>query len=166
MTESRIVLGRIGGLFGVKGWVRIHSYTRPRENILDYPAWDLQIGGAWQRLRVVQSEIHAKGLVARLEGYADRDQAARLVGASIGIDRHELAELDEEYYWIDLIGLEVLDEQGLSLGRIKDLMETGANDVLIVQGERERLIPFVRGEVVREIDLARKIMIVCWDADF
>lgn len=166
MTEAKIVLGRINGLFGVKGWVKIYSYTRPRENILDYPAWDLLLAGAWRRVRIAQYEIHAKGLVARLEGYTDRDQAAELVGGDIGINRHELVKLNEEYYWVDLIGLEVLDEQGYSFGRIKDLMETGANDVMIVEGERERLIPFLRNDVVRQVDLAQKIMIVRWDREF
>lgn len=166
MAEAKVVLGRVSGLFGVKGWVKIYSHTRPRENILDYPAWDLLIAGTWRRMRVTQHEVHAKGLVARLDGYTNRDQAVELVGASIGIDRHELVELTEEYYWVDLIGLEVLDEQGWSFGRIKELMETGANDVMIVEGDRQRLIPFVRDEVVRQIDLAQKIMIVRWDREF
>lgn len=185
-----MVVGRIVGLYGVRGWVKVFSHTQPRENILNYTPWQLDVEGAWQTRRVVRGRMQGKGVVAQLEGCGDRDKAAMLVGAEIAIERSQLPPAAAgEYYWNDLIGLAVVNREGVALGTVVALMETGANDVLVVRaavglisaaqqrdteqpGEEqsvektERLIPFVPGVTVTEIDLKARRMVVDWDAEF
>lgn len=157
-----VVLGRIAGVYGVKGWVRVASYTRAREDILRYPCW---LVGTEPR-RVQAGRRQGAGVVAQLEGIDNRDQALALVGAEIAVRRSDLPALAPgEFYWADLIGLEVVTTQGVALGRVRRLFETGANDVLVVEGERERWLPYLK-DVVKEVDLARGRMTVEWDADF
>lgn len=160
-----ITLGRIVGLFGVRGWVKVFSYTEPRENILEYSAWWLARDERWARLAAGRRQ--GAGIVARLEGFEDRDAAAQLLEQSVCIDRAQLPPAEEgSYYWADLEGLEVVTERGEALGRVSHLFRTGANDVLVTEGERERLIPFIQGEVVREVDLKGGRIRVAWDPDF
>lgn len=167
VSKDLILLGRISGLYGVRGWVKVYSYTEPRENILGFSPWHVRLGGEWQFREVAEGRVHGKGIVARLSDVEDRDAAAALVGADIAISRDRLpAPAPGEYYWTDLIGLRVFTLAGAELGVVDHLLETGANDVLVVQGERERLIPFIREQVVVEIDLERGVMRVDWDPDF
>ena len=124
-------------------------------------------GGDWQPRQVAEGKRHGKGVVARLEDCVDRDQALQLMGSEIGIRRDQLPDTAPgEYYWGDLQGLEVLTEDGASLGTVDHLMETGANDVLVVKGDRERLIPFVLQQVVTRVDLDAGTIQVDWDKDF
>ena len=162
-----VILGRVSGLFGVRGWVKIHSYTDPRAGILDYRDWLVSIGDGWKPVTVAEGRPHGKTLVARFEGVDDRDEAAALVDALIGIRREQLpAAEDGRYYWSDLEGLAVEDEGGNTLGRVAYLLETGANDVLVVQDEgREILVPFVTGNVIKDVDLAAGVIRVDWDWD-
>ncbi len=164
----QLVVGRISGLFGVRGWVKIYSWTEPRENILEYPVWLIRTPrGEWQPRRLAEGQRHGKGVIARLESVEDRDQAALLMGAEIAIPREELPELPEgEYYWCDLEGLAVETPDGVPLGRVQRLMETGANDVLVVRGDRERLIPWIMGDVIREVDLQSGRIVADWDPGF
>ncbi|MDX1432665.1 MAG: ribosome maturation factor RimM [Gammaproteobacteria bacterium] len=165
--QRRVVVGRVSGVFGVRGWVRVRSHTEPAERLLDYSPWLLEGAGEPRRLAPEQGRPHGEGLVAKLAGIDDRDQAMALVGADISVAREQLPALAEgEYYWVDLIGLEVVNREGRSLGRVADLMATGANDVLRVTGERERLIPFVTHDVVLAVDLAAGRIDVDWDPDF
>ncbi len=166
-TESPVVLGRISGLFGVRGWVKIHSYTGPRESILRYRRWQLLLNGQLSDVSVQQGHRQGKGVVAQLEGFDDRTAAELLVGAEIRVDRGDLKPLATgEYYWMDLIGCQVANLADESLGEVVDLMETGANDVLVVQqGGSERLIPFVDPWIV-SVDLEGGQIRVDWDADF
>lgn len=169
MTDSgnRIVLGRVTGLFGVRGWVKVFSNTQPREGIANYSPWQLRLGNEWRSFVVEQGQSQGKGVIVKLEGVDDRDAAAALMGADIAIWREQLPPPAEgEIYWADLEGLEVVTVAGQALGRVSHLLETGANDVLVVRGERERLIPFVRGQVVTEIDLDGGRLVVDWDPDF
>ena len=163
-----LIVGRISGLYGVRGWVKIFSHTDPRDNILSYPIWHLRQGNEWRQVTLAEGRLHGKGVVARLTGCDDRDVAAGLIGSDIAILREQLQQAEPgEYYWTDLLGLEVRTVEGIELGMVDHLMETGSNDVLVVlQGKRERLIPFIREQVVREIDLAGKKMVVDWDPDF
>ena len=169
---QRIVIGRIAGVFGVKGWVKVESFTRPPENILRYARWRLGMKGQWREMRVVQAKPHRNGFVAQLEDeagdqVADRDAAAALVRAEVVVLRSELPPPGKgEYYGTDLIGLEVRHVEGQVLGRVTSLMETGANDVLVVRNGRDRLIPFVRGPIVKEVDLQTGIIRVDWHPDF
>lgn len=165
---ASVELGRVSGVFGVRGWVKVYSYARPRENILAYSPWWLELpDGTLQACRVKAGRVHGKGLVALLEGVADVEAAQALVGAGIRVDRAQLGEAGpDSWYWADLEGLRVLTLAGEELGRVEALMETGANDVLVVQGDRRRLIPFVNGQVVRTVDLAAGTLTVDWDPDF
>lgn len=158
-----IVLGRIAGVYGVRGWVRVFSDTDPRDNILRYAPWLLN--GTLHR--VLEGRKHGKGLVVRLEGCDDRDQAAALVGQAISIYRDQLpAPRPDEFYWADLEGLLVETLNGEPLGRVSHLFSTGANDVLVIKGERERLLPFVWDDVVKDVDFDAGVMRVDWDPDF
>lgn len=145
----------------------MHSYTESREEILDYAPWYLQQGEQWSAWRLIKGRRQGRSIVAALEGVDSRDSAALLLGREIAIRREQLPSLKAgEYYWADLEGLHVITLQGISLGRVKRLLETGANDVLAVEGERERLIPFLTGTVVKRADLQQGLLIVDWDPDF
>ncbi len=165
--ERRIAAGRISGLYGVRGWVRVYSYTEPREALIGYSPWQVRLEGAWREMEVAEGRRHGKGIIVRLEGCEDRDAAARLLGCDISLRRSQLPEpAPGEYYWADLVGLQVVTLEGAELGVVHSLMETGANDVLVVRGDRERLIPFLAGDVVVEVDLSRQRMRVEWDPEF
>lgn len=168
--ESRIVLGQLGGAHGVKGWLRVNSYTQPPENILNYSPWYLDRdgeGGLWEP---VEGQQRGSIVLVRLRGCDDREQAERLKGATIRVAREQLPAAGQgEYYWHDLIGLSVEDCAGRPLGRVVNLMETGANDVLVLadaRGQGEILIPYIKEQVVRAIDLDAGRMVVDWDPDY
>lgn len=164
---DHLIVGRVSGLHGIKGWVKVFSYTHPRENILHYSPWYVRSDQTWQELALVDGRIQGKGIIAQLEGYADRNAALDLLGASIAIRRSQLPALEPgELYWVDLIGLQVLSTQGSVLGTVAEVIETGANDVLVVRGEREHLIPFVRGVYILEVDLSKGYIKADWDPDF
>ena len=165
--RERLVIGRVSGSYGVRGWVKIHSFTEPRENILAYGEIQLGRDGCWRDATLAEGRRQGKGLVARISGIGDRDQAAGLVGEDIAILRSQLPEaVDGDFYWVDLIGLEVVNEDDVSLGKVSKLIETGANDVLVVDGERERLIPFIRESVVKAVDLDSGTIRVDWETDY
>jgi len=169
MSESnRVIVGKITGVFGVRGWVKIYSYTEPASNILHYSPWQLEHQGQWHTVEVQEGQEHGKGLIAHLKNYDDRDQVARWVGTDICVARSQLPQInDGEYYWTDLIGLTVLTATGATLGKVTHLLETGANDVVAVQdGTTEHLIPFVLDEVILKIDLTAKTLLVNWDTTF
>lgn len=162
-----VVMGRISGLYGVRGWVKVHSETEPRENIVQYSPWYLRLQDGWREVPLAAGRRHGKGVVAQLAGYDNRDAAAALVGTEVAVRRDQLPPpAAGEYYWADLIGLRVATVDGTDLGIVDHLMETGANDVLVVRGERERLIPFLPDDVVVEVDLEGGCMRVDWDPDF
>ena len=165
--RQMVVMGRISGLFGVQGWVKIFSHASPRERILDYSPWYIKINGAWEEHRLQAGKRQGKGVVAHLQGVDDRDLAAELVGADIAVKREQLPDLPaDEFYWSDLQGMRVETSSGVDLGRVSYLFETGANDVMVVKGERERLIPFTQGEAVRRVDVQAGLIVVDWDPDF
>lgn len=164
---QRIVIGKIGGLFGIKGWVKLLSFTEPRDKIVDYRTWQLKLSDGWREWKVAEGHAHGKGVIARLEGITDPDQAAQVLGAEIAVLRKQLSKTRPgQYYWMDLVGLDVQLEGGRSLGAVEGLMATGSNDVLVVKGERERLIPFIHGQVIKHVDLDKRVIQVDWDPDF
>lgn len=167
-NEQLIVVGTIVGLYGVQGWVRVMSHTQPRENLLNYQHWQLGRHGAWRPAELEAGQAHGKGLIIKLQECSDRDQARKLIGTDIAVPRSELPALAAgEYYWADLVGLRVETTDGQFLGQVDHLLETGANDVLVVQGEdRERLIPFVMEQVIKQIDLNTGRIQVDWDPTF
>jgi 16S rRNA processing protein RimM len=160
----RVPVGRISGVFGVRGWVRIFSYTEPRANVLQYSPWIIRDAAGERACVVRDGHEHGAGVVASLDGVDDRDTAAALVGCEVEVDRSQLAPAGPgEYYWADLEGMAVVTTGGVQLGRIARLFATGANDVMVVQGERRYLLPFVQGRVVRHVDEAARIVTVDWD---
>jgi 16S rRNA processing protein RimM len=169
MTEvsdsARIVVGRIAGVYGVRGWLKVISDTDPPDGILSYRPWLL--GGGSTTWMVREGKRHGKGLVVCLEGCDDRDRAATLVGQEIAVVRDQLAPpSSDEPYWVDLEGLSVVNIEGVELGVIDHLFATGANDVIVVTGERERLLPFVWDDVVKDVDFEQRRMLVDWDPSF
>lgn len=165
-TDGLVKVGDIVGLFGVKGWVKIHSYTRPREAIFGYDRWKLGQNGQWQEVVLKQGKSQGKGLIAELEGIEDRDQATLLMGAEIAIEREQMPVLPSgEYYWSDLEQLQVRNQQGQTLGTVTHLFETGANDVMVVVGDKEYLIPYIES-VVKDVDVDAGIIVVDWEAEF
>ena len=142
------------------------SHTRPREAILDYRRWFLGHAGNWHPLEVREGKRQGKAIIARLEGVDDRDAAARLIDREIAVSRDELPEAEEgTYYWADLEGLTVVHCDGTVLGTVAYLMETGANDVLVTTGDKERLIPFIAGEVILDVDVDNGVITVDWEWD-
>jgi len=167
LQRPRVVIGKVSAVFGVRGQVKVYSYTEPRENILNYDPWLLGCGEKWYSCHLESGQRHGKSILARLKGYENRDQALGLVGQEIAIYRDQLPEIDQnEYYWSDLEGLTAVNRQGQVLGTVSHLFETGSNDVLVVKGERERLIPYIPGQVVLDIDLEGRKMVVDWDPEF
>ncbi len=165
----RVVVGRIVGLFGVQGWLKIESWTEPRTQIFRYQPWLLSAApGEETEVKGVKGRPQGKGLIAQMPGIDGRDAAAALVGLDIYVSREQLPPPGkDEYYWVDLEGLEVVTTENVVLGRISHLFATGANDVVVVRdGERERLIPFVQGSYVRSVDLSGGRMVVDWDPEF
>jgi len=162
---KRILLGRIAGVHGIKGWVKVHSYTEPRSAIFDYQPWSLV--GVEKTAKVLESNASGKYLLAKLQGATNRDEAEALVGQEIAVERSALPSLDEkEYYWTDLVGLAVVNKDGTRMGTIHEMLATGANDVMVVHGERERLIPFVMDQYVSQVDLEQGTVTVDWDPEF
>ncbi len=167
-ADDTVLVGRIVGVHGIKGWVKVLSHTDPAENVFDYAPWSLGRNKTYSVYTVEQSRRQGKGLVAKLEGIDDRDQALTLRGQDIIVPRAVLPPASaDEYYWTDLIGLAVTTTSGVALGKIVQMMATGANDVMVVKdAERQRLIPFIRNQVVSEIDQAAGSMVVDWDPEF
>ena len=165
-ADNLVVMGKIAIPFGVQGWVKVQTFTETLDALLDYPTWWIGAQGNWREYGVEECKTHTTTLVAKLAGCNDRDLALALKGKQIAVPRDELPEPDEnEYYWSDLIGLEVQNLQQVDLGCVDDVFATGANDVLVVRGDRERLIPFTE-QVIKSVDLTQKLILVEWDADF
>ena len=162
-ADRLLTVGRIVGLHGVDGWVKLESYTEPRLRIFAYRPW--RVGG--REIAGARGHEQGKGMVAKLPGCDDRDAAAALIGTEIQVLRSALPKPKRgEFYWADLEGLDVVTADGTPLGKVSHLFATGANDVLVVSGERERLIPYVTGQFVKEVDLQAGRITVDWDKDF
>lgn len=171
---NRVRLGRVAGVFGIQGWVRIASETRPTENIFRYRRWWLGEQDSGFEVRVVaRSKPEGNALLAQLSGrdglpITDRDVAQGLVGMAISVGRDALPKLPEgEYYWVDLVGLEVINVEGVSLGMIREMTSNGAQDVMVVaQEEQERLIPFVHGPIVQQVDMQARRVVCDWQPEW
>jgi 16S rRNA processing protein RimM len=167
MNDDWVILGRVSGLFGVNGWVRVFSHTDPRDGIVRYKPVFLNRQGAWREFEIEAGRAHGAGVVLKLVGCDDRDQAIALLESEIAVRRAQLPPPGPgEYYWADLQGLRVITLNGVELGSISSVFATGANDVIVVRGERERLLPFVQGQVVIEVNLDQRLLRVDWDPDF
>lgn len=169
MTEikQRIPLGRIHGIYGVQGWVKIYSYTDPLTNIFNYTPWQVKKNGQWHTVAVLEGRTHHKGLIAQLVNCYSRDEAIYWLDTEITVYREQLPPpIAGEYYWTDLIGLTVKNIEHEIFGQIDQILETGANDVLVVKGKREYLIPFLLNKTIKQVDLTNGILQVDWDTDF
>ncbi|WP_416886086.1 ribosome maturation factor RimM [Marinospirillum sp.] len=174
MSEKHdLLLGKITSVFGIKGWVKVFSYTEPMENLLQYSHWVLTQQGEERTYKKLDGRRQGKGLVAKLQGIDTPEAAQLLAGAEIRISSETLPALPEgEFYWFQLQGLEVFNQEQKKLGKIDHLMETGANDVLVLKpcegsiDQQERLVPYLVPSVVLDIDLEAGTMQVDWDADF
>lgn len=168
-ADSWVVIGEVSGPHGVSGWLKVHSYTHPPDGILGYDLWYLGGRDSQHRRQMALQEgrRQSKAIFAKLDGCGDREQANSLIGMEIAIRRTDLPSIgDGEYYWADIIGLRVIATDGAPLGVVHRILDTGANDVMIVHGERERLIPYLPGSVVRQVDVSGGIIEVDWDPDF
>ncbi len=176
-VEKRITLGHIASVYGVKGWLKIHSNTSPMENILDYPRWTLDRDGRIETVEIDQSRRHGKGLVAHIVGCDDRELARNYCGSRITIKASELPDPDDdEVYWHQLENLDVFSRNSagdnILLGKVSHLMETGANDVLVISPSKgsidrqERLVPWLIDQVVLEVNPDKGFIRVDWDPEF
>lgn len=167
-VERLVTLGRITGLHGVQGWVKVFSDTSPRENILKYSPWYLLKDGHMREWKLEKGRPHGKTVVAKLQGCNDREYARELMGSDIVVYRSQLGDTlgKNEFYWTDLEGLAVVTKDNQPLGNIAYLFETGSNDVMVVRGDKERFIPFIRDQVVLQVDLDGKQITVDWDPEF
>lgn len=173
-SEQLHILAKITGYYGVKGWVKLYSYTEPRENIVHYSTLKIRRSkkGQWQDIRLDNGKVHGKGVVAHFAGYDDRDIAAGLIGAELAVYRSDFEPtVKGEYYWSDLIRLTVVNLEGIELGQVARLMETAANDVLVIEPgqndsdikvKAEILIPFIQGNYIKKVDLDTGTIMVDW----
>ncbi|WP_305857291.1 ribosome maturation factor RimM [Balneatrix alpica] len=172
-NKDSLLVGRITSVYGVKGWVKIYSYTQPLENIFAYEPWTLQLNGQALAVNIDQWRTHGEGLVAHIKGCDDRDLARSYCGAEIYIEQEQLPALEDgEFYWHQLEGLQVVNLQEQLLGRVDHLMATGANDVLVVKpcvgsvDKQERLIPYLPDNIVKEVLLEQERLVVDWDPSY
>lgn len=163
-TEDFVTVGKIGAPYGIKGWVKIHSFTEWVTNILEYTPWYLEDANGWKLTKVAEGREHGKGLVAKFAGFDTPEHSRQLTGKLIAIKRSQLPPLKKnEYYWGDLEGLTVINQDGKVLGTIAYLLETGSNDVIVVKNEKEHAIPYLQGSVVISVDLDKREMHVNWE---
>jgi 16S rRNA processing protein RimM len=172
--QEKIVVGKLGASYGIRGWLKIFSYTEEAENIFDYKPWFIKVRGQWQEFKVEDWKRHNQGWVGKLEGLDQREDAQALTNAEIGINPDVLPALsDEEFYWRELFGMDVVTTKGYNLGKVTDILETGSNDVLVIKanlkdafGKKERLVPFLDGQVIKMIDRSAQRIEVDWDPGF
>lgn len=166
-TIDWVVVGRFGRTHGIKGFITVHSFTEPRDNLLRYTDWHACIDKEWRPLKTLRTEVYDKHILAQIEGYEGPEQVAVLTNVDIAVSREQLPSLAPgEYYWHELVGMQVVNQQGLVFGKVVDIMPTGANDVLVVEGDKRRLIPYLPGQFIIEINASQRLISVDWDADF
>ena len=159
-------MGRVSGPFGVKGWIKLQPFTAEPKSLLAHRVWWFESASGWAEREIERAQVQGDAIAAKLAGCDDRDAAALLRGQQVAIPRSELPQAGEnEFYWADLVGLNVVNLEGDDLGRVSRVLETGANDVLVVEGDRERLIPFIE-QVVQQVDLSSGVIRVDWGSDF
>ena len=169
-SDKLIIIGRIGSAHGLKGWVKIHSFTELKSNIMQYQPWLVSINHDWRSLEVNEFTIQNKQLLARLPGIDNRDRASEFTHAEIGIYRHQLPDLTKgEYYWEDLIGLTVKNINQTTLGYVDQVVNYGASDILMVKNKannKDHMIPYVVNQFIKQVDLEQHVIVVDWDPDF
>jgi len=169
-SEDFILVGKISGVFGIKGWMKVFSFTDPRKNILSYSPLYMSQKGGWVEVKVSGGRVQGKGIVLGLVDVTDPDQVLPLIGSELAIKPSQLkSTVEDEYYWSQLMGLTVINMNDETLGQVDSLLETGAHDVLVVKNKEqktEQLIPYVMEEIVQSIDLDSKLIRVDWELDY
>ena len=169
-NEALLILGRINGVFGIKGWVKVMSFTRPIENIFDYASLLICQDGQWQKASIEASQKRGDRLLLKLDGVDTPEAARQYNGCELAVPRDELPELpDGQFYWHQLVGLKVNNLDGAAVGEVVDIRETGANDVLVVKSladeKKKELIPLIMGIYIMKVDLEAGVMQVDWELD-
>ena len=169
-VDSPLVVGRVGGVHGIKGWLKINSYTRPSDNILTYKPWLLAKNNIWQEINIEESQVHTQKLLVKILGVDNPEVAAEYVNCEVAIKPEQLPKLNQDqYYWRDLIGLDVFNRENILLGVVSEIIETGANDVFVVNGNGESetriLIPYVMDIYIKRIDLITQTIHIDWVVD-
>lgn len=173
-TSNPVIVGSLGAVYGIKGWLKVNSYTQDAESIFEYQPWLIGSTGKTREVQVTEWRRHNKSLIVKLEGFDVREQSQTLTGLEISVQADQLPELEgDEHYWRDLIGMKVVNRSGYDMGQVSDLMETGSNDVLVVKanlkdgfGKKERLIPFIESQVIDRVDSETQTITVDWDPGF
>ena len=165
-NDKNVFVGKVSSPHGIKGWLKVISYTDPIENILSYKEWFIiNEGGSKKTFSIEDSRIQGKKIIVKLDGNEDRDSAEDLKNKEILVSRIDLPKLQENtFYWNDLLDLPVLDQKGKQIGKVDSLFETGSNDVLVIVNEnKERfLVPFIMEEVIRKVDLVKEFISIDW----
>lgn len=172
--NNRIVMGKLGSTYGIRGWLKVFSYTDNAESIFDYSPWYLKQKGKWVEYKVESWKRHGQGYVCKLAGLDVREDAQLMTNFEIAIDPASLPELSEdEFYWRELFGMQVFTTKGYDLGEVTDLLETGSNDVLVIKanlkdafGQKERLVPYLEEQVIKKVDREARRIEVDWDPGF
>lgn len=167
MVNDWVVIGRFGRVHGIKGFIQVHSFTDPLDNVFEYQPWYISLKKTWCPIKIHQEQINGHKFLVQVENYMTREEAGFLTNLEIAVPRHVLPELQDEFYHHDLIGLKVYNDQQEYLGKITDIFVTGVNDVMVISGDSQYLIPFVMDVFVQSIDMKNHQMIVHWDlSDF
>jgi len=162
--DRPVILGKVIGHFGVQGWVKIFSYTKPKQAILDYKEMTMKEKNQWKSIKIEESKIHGKNVLIKIKNIENREKAEQILGKYLGVSRGDLPNLtDGHYYWTDLEGMEVEDLKGNKIGIVSYILETGANDVMVIENDDEILIPFLMDRVVKEVNFKLNKIIVDWD---
>jgi len=166
--DKKIYLGKITGVHGIKGWLKIQSFSSPPENILNYPSWIINNQGEEELYSIEQGRKQNNKIVVKLEKIDDRNTAESLINSKIQIQRSDLPKLsNENYYWSDLVGLSVLSSEEKVIGKIESLIETGANDVMVIITLKDEriLIPFVMHEIIKEVNVELNYIKIDWSIE-
>lgn len=163
-TDEYVIVGKIGATYGIKGWLKIQSFTETMLGIVEFNPWYIERGNEWQAIDIEDGRQHGNTVIVKLKGLNNPEQARLLTGKKIAVKQSQLPALKkDEYYWRDLEGLTVKNQRGEVLGTIAYLLATGANDVIVIKGDKEYGIPYLPGKVVKSIDLVSRIMTVDWE---
>jgi 16S rRNA processing protein RimM len=167
-NNSKIAIGKFGSAHGINGAIKVNAYTQPTSGMIDYTPWQIHDSDGWQLLEIENTRVQNNRLIVKLSSIDSREQAEEMVNKEIFIEAAQLPSLNPgEYYWKDLIGLSVYNHVGVHLGKVIELLETGANDVLVLKGEdKERLIPYLPDTVIIAVDLEKQTIRVNWDENF
>ncbi len=169
MADDWVIVGRFGRVHGIKGFISVNSYTEPLTNILNYQGWHAYINKVWQPIKLLDAEVTTKYVLVKVEGFSERELAMNLTNCDIRVHKEQLPKLESgEFYWHELLGLEVVNQQGNNFGKVVGILPTGSNDVLVVQGNENKqyLIPYLLGRFIVDINLKEQRIITDWDIDF